>query len=54
MRFVHYASAMGSLMYAILCFRPNICFVVSMVNRYQLLINEILSISQIVISASIP
>ena len=29
-----YASAIGSLMYAMLCTRPDICFVVGMVSRY--------------------
>ena len=32
---VPYASAVGSLMYAMLCTRSDICFVVSMVSRYQ-------------------
>ena len=32
---VPYASAMGSLMYAMLYTRPDICFTVGMVNRYQ-------------------
>ena len=35
MRGISYASAMGSLMYAMLCTRPDICFVVGMVSRYQ-------------------
>ena len=35
MREIPYASAVESLMYAILCTRPNICFVVGMVSRYQ-------------------
>ena len=30
-----YASAVGSLMYAMLCTRPDICFVVGMISRYQ-------------------
>ena len=29
------ASAVGSLMYAILCTRPEICFVVCLVSYYQ-------------------
>ena len=33
---IPYASIMGSLMYAMLCTRPDICFAVGMVNRYQL------------------
>ena len=32
---VPYASAMGSLMYAMLCTRPDIYFAVGMVSRYQ-------------------
>ena len=32
---VPYASIVGSLMYAMLCTRPDICFIVGMVNRYQ-------------------
>ena len=32
---VPYASAIGSLMYAILCTRPDICYVVGIVSRYQ-------------------
>ena len=35
MKAVPYPSAVGSLMYAMLCTRPDICFVVGMVNRYQ-------------------
>ena len=35
MRQIPYASAMGSLMYAMLCTRPNICYLVDMVSRYQ-------------------
>ena len=35
MRQVPYASAMGSLMYAMLCTRPDICYSVGMVSRYQ-------------------
>jgi len=35
MKAVPYASACGSLMYAMLCTRPDICFVVGMVSRYQ-------------------
>ena len=34
-RQVPYASAMGSLMYAMLCTRPDICYSVGMVSRYQ-------------------
>ena len=32
---VPYASAVGSLIYAMLCTRPDICFAVGMVSRYQ-------------------
>ena len=35
MKAIHYASAVGSLMCAILCTRPDIYYVVGMVNRYQ-------------------
>ena len=35
MRQVLYASAVGSLMYAMLFTRPDICYSVGMVNRYQ-------------------
>ena len=35
MKRVPYASAIGSLMYAILCTHPNICYAVGMVSRYQ-------------------
>lgn len=34
MRKVHYASALGSFMYVILCKHPNICFVVRLMSRY--------------------
>ena len=33
MKTVSYASAVGSLMYAMLCTRPDICFAVVMVSR---------------------
>ena len=35
MRRIPYASVVGSLMYAMLCTRPDICYVVGIVNRYQ-------------------
>ena len=35
LRRVPYASAVGSLMYAMLCTRPDICFVVGVASRYQ-------------------
>ena len=35
MRGIPYASAVGSLMYTMMCTRPDICFVVGMVSRYQ-------------------
>ena len=35
MRWAPYASAVGSLMYAMLCTRPDICYVVGVVSRYQ-------------------
>ena len=35
MRRIPYASAVGSLMYAMLCSRPDICYEVGIVSRYQ-------------------
>ena len=35
MRRIPYASTVGSLMYAMLCTRPDICFAVGVVSRYQ-------------------
>ena len=35
MRDVPYASAVGSLMYAMLCTRPDICYMVCLVSRFQ-------------------
>ena len=35
MQLVPYASIMGSLMYAMLCIRPDICIEVGMVSKYQ-------------------
>ena len=35
MRWIPYASAVGSLMYAMLCTRPDICYAVGIVSRYQ-------------------
>ena len=35
MRRYPYASAVGSLMYAMLCTRPDICYAVGMVNHFQ-------------------
>ncbi|XP_075103659.1 secreted RxLR effector protein 161-like [Nicotiana tabacum] len=35
MKAVPYASVVGSLMYAMLCTRPDICFVVGVVSRFQ-------------------
>ncbi|KAL0553606.1 hypothetical protein IC582_007506 [Cucumis melo] len=35
MRRIPYASTVGSLMYAMLCTRPDICYVVGIVSRYQ-------------------
>ena len=35
MRQVPYASVVGSLMYVMLCTRPNICYSVGMVSQYQ-------------------
>ena len=35
MRQVPYASTIGSLMYVMLCTRPDICYSVGMISRYQ-------------------
>ena len=35
MRDVPYADAIGSLMYAMLCTHPDICFAVGLVSHYQ-------------------
>ncbi|TYK28893.1 gag/pol protein [Cucumis melo var. makuwa] len=35
MRHIPYASAVGSLMYAMLCTKPDICYAVGIVSRYQ-------------------
>ena len=35
MRRILYASTVGSLMYAMLCMRVDICYVVGIVSRYQ-------------------
>ena len=35
MRRIPYASAIGNLMYAMLCTRPDICYAVGIVSRYQ-------------------
>ena len=35
MRRIPYASAVGSLMYAMLCTRPDICYAVGVVSRFQ-------------------
>ena len=35
MRRVSYPEVVGSFMYAMLCTRPDICFAVGMVSRYQ-------------------
>ena len=35
MRCITYVYAVGSLMYAMLCTRPNICYAVGVVNRFQ-------------------
>ena len=32
---IPYASVVGSLMYVMLCTKPDICFAVGMVSRYQ-------------------
>ena len=35
MRWVPYASAVGNLIYAMLCTRPDICYAIGIVSRYQ-------------------
>ena len=35
MQKIPYASAAGSLMYALLCTRPDICYSVGIISRYQ-------------------
>ena len=35
MSIVPYASAVGSLMYAMMCTRPDICYVVGLISRFQ-------------------
>ena len=35
MKRIPYASAIGSLMYAMLCTRPDICYAMEIVSRYQ-------------------
>ena len=35
MQKVPYASTVGSLMYVMLCMRPDICYIVGIVSRYQ-------------------
>ena len=35
MKEIPYASTVGSLMYAMLCTRPDICFAVGVMSRYQ-------------------
>src|SRR5215216_4310208 len=35
MKIIPYASAIGSIMYAMLCTRPDVCLVISLAGRYQ-------------------
>ena len=35
MKDVPYASAIGSIMYAMLCTRPDVCLAISLAGRYQ-------------------
>src|SRR6266496_3274702 len=35
MKVIPYASAIGSIMYAMLCTRPNVCLAISLLGRYQ-------------------
>ena len=35
MKVISYASAIGSIMYAMLCTRPDVCLAISLAERYQ-------------------
>ena len=35
MKIIPYASAIGSIMYAMLCTRPDVCLAISLPGRYQ-------------------
>ena len=35
MKVILYASAIGSIMYAMLCTRPDVCLAISLAGRYQ-------------------
>ena len=35
MKVIPYASAKGSIMYAMLCTRPDVCLAISLAGRYQ-------------------
>ena len=35
MKIIPYASAIGSIMYAMLCTRPDVCLAISLARRYQ-------------------
>ena len=35
MKVIPYASAIGSIMYAMLCTRPDVCLAISLAGRYQ-------------------
>ena len=35
MKAIPYASAIGSIMYAMLCTRPDVCLAISLAGRYQ-------------------
>ena len=35
MKVIHYASAIGSIKYAMLCTRPNVCLAINLAGRYQ-------------------
>ena len=37
MKSVPYASAIGSIMYAMLCTRPDVCLAISIAGRYQVI-----------------
>ena len=37
MKVISYASATGSIMYATLCTKPNVCLAISLAGRYQII-----------------
>ena len=37
MKVIPYASAIGSIMYAMMCTRPDVCLAISLAGRYQVI-----------------